>query len=568
MRCSLIIVVVALLATAWLGGCGGGPAETSTRLFRYNEFEDLNSLDPARINNRAAWWVGNQIYVGLVTLDSTMNPVPQLARSWDVSEDGRSWRFHLRTDVRFADDPAFPQGKGRRITAEDVRYSFERICDPAATSTGFWVFRGKVAGAEEFFDARKRGSSDGPASVSGIRAVDDSTFELELVEPFAPMLPLLSIPYCYIVAREAVQKYGSEYLRHPVGGGPFRLAEWTQGQRVVLVRNANYYEKDETGTPLPYLDSVVVSFVKDKKSEFAEYEAGRLDAISTIDPTLLDRIFDKKGSVKEGFARHGLHQVPSMSVEYYGFMLDTTTAGGTKSPFAVNGHLRRALNYAIDREALARFVLRGQGTPATNGPIPPGTPGFSGVAGYHLDRDRARRLLDSAGYPEGKGLPEITLQISEGARNLAVGQAIQDQLKAIGVTLRIAQVAPPQHREMVSTGKLPFWRANWMADYADGENFLVLFYSPYASPSGSNTTHFSDPRFDALYRKGLDPRLSRDERAAVYRQAERIVLDVAPWILLYHTKIQRLTQPGVTGYRVDPLDRLALATVRKTRIKQ
>lgn len=563
-RSLTMLFVLATIAGVW--SCGDTPLQNRTGTFYYNEFEDLNSLDPARINNRAAWWIGNQIYVGLVTLDSAMNLAPQLARSWDVSEDGRTWSFHLRTDVRFGNDPCFPGGKGRRITAEDVRYSFERICDPATASTGFWVFRGKVKGAEEFYAARKKGDFSGSMSVSGMRAVDDSTFELELVEPFAPMLPLLSIPYCYVVAREGVEKYGREYLRHPVGGGPFKLGHWTQGQSLVLVRNTGYYERDATGTILPYLDSVVVSFMKDKKSEFNEYEAGRLDAISTIDPTLLDRVFDEKGNLTPAFKDHGFYQVPSMSIEYYAFMLDSSTEGGKGSPLAGNRQLRRAMNFAIDREALARYVLRGQGVPAVNGPIPPGTPGFSGAKGYTFDREMARRLLDSAGFPGGKGLPEITLQISEGAKNLTVAQAVQEQLKAIGVQTRITQVAPPQHREMVANSRVRFWRANWMADYPDGENFLVLFFSKYASPSGSNTTHFSDPRVDDIYRKALDPRLSLTERSRLYGEAERIILDQAPWILLYHSKVQRLTRPGVSGYRVDPLDRLILTYVRTSAI--
>jgi len=563
MHRSLRLLIACLLGVG-VHGCGEGAKRTSPNVFYYNEFEDLNSLDPARINNRAAWWVGNQVYVGLVTLDSAMNPVPQLARSWDVSEDGRTWTFHLRADVRFCDDPCFAGGKGRPVTAEDVRFSFQRICDPSTASTGFWVFRGKIKGAEEFFEKHKQGDAQAPDAVTGLRVLDDSTFQMELEQPFAPILPLLSIPYCYIVPAEAIARYGAEYLRHPVGAGAFRLAEWTQGQRIVLVRNRNYYERDPSGGSLPYLDSVVVTFVKDKKSEFSEYEAGRLDAISTIEPTLLDRIFDGQGRLTDLFKGHGLHQVPSMSIEYYGFMLDSSTTGGKGSPFVGNRYLRRALNYAVDREAIARYVLRGQGVAAVHGPIPPGTPGFSGVKGYAFDRELARKLLDSAGFPNGRGLSELTLQISEGARNLAVGQAVQEQLKAIGVAVRIVQVAPPQHREMVATGKLPFWRANWMADYPDGENFLILFFSRYASPSGSNTTHFSNSRVDELYHMGLDPRLTRSERTALYAEAERIILDQAPWILLYHSKVQRLTRPGISGYRVDPLDRLMLTYVRKT----
>lgn len=555
-----------LLIAILLPGCGGnsGGAPSAKKTFYYNESEDLNTLDPARINARPPWWIGGQIYIGLVGLDSGMRPVPQLARSWSVSDDGRTWRFTLRDDVHFGNDPCFPGGKGRRVTARDVAYSFERICTPQTASTGFWVFRGKVKGAEEFYEKFKETPPDSSAHVAGIRAVNDTTFDLELVEPFAPMLPLLSIPYCYVIPQEAVTKYGKEFANHPVGAGPFRLAEWTTGSKIVLERNPNYYERDPEGKPLPYLDSVVVSFIKDKKSEFAEYEAGRLDAVSSVDPTLLDKVFKTDGKVlSDAFAKHTLHQVASMSIEYYGFMLDTTTPGGKGSVLATNRYLRQAFNYAIDREALVRYVLRGQGIAASHGPIPPGTPGYSGVGGYGFDRARAQNLLDSAGYPGGKGLPDIAVQISEGTKNLAVAQVIQEQLKSIGVTLTLSQVAPPQHREQVATGKLPFWRANWMADYPDGENFLVLFYSKFAAPSGSNTTHFANQRVDSIYNAALDPRLSIDQRAALYGRAERIILDEAPWIFLFHSTIQRLTQPGVQGYTIDPLDRLTLTYVRK-----
>ncbi len=548
------------LALLLLSGCGGGKApESAGNTFYYNEPEDLNSLDPARISARAPWWVGGQIYIGLVGLDSSLKPVPMLAKSWSTSEDGRTWTFTLRNDVRFADDESFPGGKGRALTAEDVRYSFERICNPETASTGFWVFRGKVRGAEEYFD-RKPGAAD---HVAGFRVVDDTTFVVELAEPSPILLSLLSMPYCYVVAREAVEHYGKEYFRHPVGAGPFRLARWDVAQRLVLERNPNYFERDGS-TQLPYLDSVVVSFLKDKKSEFLEFESGKLDMVASIDPAFAERVFTPEGTGLAGdYTKYRLYRTPSMSVEYYGFMFDSATGGGKGSPFIGNRYLRRAINYAIDRESIVRYVLRGMAIPASHGPIPPGIPGYTGVEGYRFDRALATKLLDSAGYPGGKGLPEIVLQVSESERVTAVAQAIQEQLNAVGVKLRVTQVSPAQNRSMAAEGKLPFWRANWMADYPDAENFIALFYSKYAAPSGSNTTRFSHPRVDSLYRAALSAGLTPEQRAAMYGEAERVIIDEAPWVLIYHSTIQRLTQPGIKGYTVDPLDRLVLANVRK-----
>jgi peptide/nickel transport system substrate-binding protein len=547
-----------------LAACGS-KGTRSNNTFYYNESDGLNTLDPAKIGARAPWWIGNQIYLGLIDLDSALHPIPRLARSWSVSDDGLRWTFNLRSDVFFADDPCFPGGKGRRVTAEDVRYSFERICNPASGSTGFWVFRGKVKGADEYFEGRQKQVQTPLENVPGITVMNDTTLTIELVEPFAPFLTMLSIPYCWVVPHEAVEKYGEEFFRHPVGAGPFHLVEWTHDQRLTLARNPHYYEHDAAGKQLPYLDTVSVSFIKESKTEFMEFKGGRLDAISSVDPALAATVFSGDGkTLTPEYSKYRLFTSPALSVEYYGFMLDSTTPAGKTSVLARNRYLRRALNYAVDRDAIVRYVLQGRALPGTHGPVPPGTPGYSNVQGYRYDREMARRLLDSAGFPGGKGLPEITLQLGQNERTASVAEAVQEQLKGIGVRLQLRQVDFPQHREMILDGKLPFWRTSWMGDYPDAENFLALFYSKYMSPRGPNTTHFWNARVDSLYRAALDPKLGPEARSALYGQAERIILDDAPWMILYYTIVQRLVQPNIVGYMVDPLDRLNLTYVRKT----
>lgn len=556
--CCVIATLMAITAT----GCGGGD-EHASNSFYYNEPDGLNTLDPARIGARAPWQIGGQIYQGLIGLDSALRPMPQIARSWTVSPDGLRWTFSLRRDVVFADDACFASGKGRAVTAEDVRYSYERILDPRTSSTGVWVFSGKVRGASEFIEARADDSTSS-AHVSGFQIVDDSTFVIELIEPFPPFLSILSMPYGYIVPREAVEKYGADFFRHPVGTGAFKLAEWSVDQRIVLVRNDRFADKDAGGAKLPYLDSVVVSFMKESKTEFLEFKEGRLDAIATVDPAFSEEVFTADGkSLTPAYADYHLHATPAMSVVYYGILIDSIQPGATGSPLARNRYLRRAINYAVDRESIVRYVLKGRASAGVHGPIPPGTPGYSGVAGYTFNRELARRMLDSAGYPNGKGLPELSLQISQNDRSAAVAEALQDQLKAVGIPMQLNQVTFPQHREMYLGGRLAFWGTSWLADYPDAENFLSLFYSQFAPPRGNNTTGFSNARVDSLYRAALDPSKTIEQRSAVYGEAERIILDEAPWVILYYSVIQRLTQPGVSGYSVDPLDRLDLTHVRK-----
>ena len=565
MHSFLGIALIAALGVMLASGCGGGE-QLSSNTFYYNEPDGLNTLDPARIGARAPWQIGGLIYQGLIGLDSALRPVPHLARTWTVSEDGLRWTFNLRTDAYFADDACFEGGKGRAVTAEDVRYSFERILDPKTASTGVWVFSGKVKGADIVR------ASDGPGAplqdstrprVEGFVVVDDSTFVIDLVAPFPPFLSMLSMPYGYVVPREAVEKYGEDFFRHPVGTGPFKLSEWSVDRRIVLVRNDRYSERDAKGARLPYLDSVVVSFLKESKTEFLEFKEGRLDAVSSIDPAFSEEVFADSKTLTPGYADFHLHATPGMSVVYYGMLLDSTKPGAKGSPLATNRYLRRAINHAVDREAIVRYVLKGRAVSGAHGPIPPGTPGFSGVTGYAFDRALAHRLLDSAGYPGGKGLPAITLQISQNDRSAAVAEALQDQLKSVGITLKLNQVTFPQHREMYLGGRLPMWGTSWLADYPDAENFLSLFNSRFVPPNGNNTTGFSDARVDSLYRAALGPSMTIEQRSALYRQAEQIILDEAPWVILYYSVIQRLTQPYVSGYTVDPLDRLDLTRVRK-----
>lgn len=547
-----------------LAGCGSSVDEFAGNAFFYNDPDGLNTLDPVAIGARSPWWIGSHIFLGLVDLDSTLAPMPRLAKGWTTSEDGLRWTFNLRTDINFADDQSFPGGKGRRVTAEDVRYSFERVCDPASGTTGFWVFRGKVKGADEYYQSRSQQGATPLEHVSGLQVIDDSTFTIELVSPFPPFLSMLSIPYCYVVPKEAVMKYGADFFKNPVGAGPYRLVEWQKDQRLVLARNPGYYEVDPSGTQLPYLDSVVVTFIKDGKTEFGEFQQGRLDAIATIDPAFVESVIMPDGrNLTPEYAEYKLLTSNAMSVDYYCFLIDSTAGGAAGSPFVNNRDLRQAINYGIDRERIVRYVLHGRGAPGSHGPIPPGTPGYGGVEGYTFDREKAVALLAKAGYPGGKGLPPITLQLASGEKNANIAEAVQDQLAGLGINITLKQVDLSEHRGMMDDGKLAFFRASWQADYPDAENFLALFYTPFMAPRGPNRSRISNRAVDSLYRLGLVPTLTPAERASIYSQAERIILDEAPWVILYYGINQRLTQPWISGYGVDVLDRLQLTRVRK-----
>ena len=523
----------------------GGIVQGGT--FRFNLTEPPRSLDPARIGDSASWHISENIYEGLVGFDSALGLQPCLAMSWEISEDGKVYTFHLREGVLFHDSPAFPNGKGREVTAEDVRYSFTRIADPKTLSTGYWIWNGKVRGIKEFHD----GASE---RVEGFQVVDPHTFRIVLDEPFAPFLSLLTISYGFVVPQEAVEYYGEDFFQNPVGTGPFEFVEWIPDRRIVLEGNPHYWGKDSHGNSLPYLDKVISRFIGESIPEFQEFVLGNLEYVQPIPPDMWDGVFDKENKPRPNFQKFQIRQKQLLAINYFGFLMG-------KPPFGTDVRLRYAMNYAIDREGIIHHILRGEGTPA-KGPIPTSMPGYGErVWGFTYDPEKARSLLAEAGYPGGKNLPEITLQLNSAGRlNELLAEVIQQQLEAVGFKIRLKVVEWSQHLDTVERGDVGFFRLGWNADYVDPENFLALFDSRNFSPAGPNATRFSDPRFDALFREALRT-LDSEKRFDLYRQAEEIVMEVCPWLLINYPHTTRLVQPYVRGLELNAMDRRPLKEV-------
>ncbi|MEO5501191.1 MAG: ABC transporter substrate-binding protein, partial [Ginsengibacter sp.] len=261
-----------------LNGCHR--ASEVKNIFRYNEQSGIATLDPAFAKNQSIMWAIHQIYNTLVQTDDQLNIVPSLATSWDVSPDNLVFTFHLRSDVYFQDNSCFTNGKGRKMTASDVVYSFSRIMDPATASSGAWIFNGRVD------------------SIKPFTALNDSTFQLKLQRPFHPILGVVSMQYCSIVPHEAVEKYGKDFRRSPCGTGPFQFVAWEEGQALILKKNTHYFETDSTGSRLPYLNGIKISFLDNKATEFLEFQQKRLDFINDIDPSFKDEIITKNGELR------------------------------------------------------------------------------------------------------------------------------------------------------------------------------------------------------------------------------------------------------------------------------
>jgi oligopeptide transport system substrate-binding protein len=513
------------------------------KTFRYNEPTGIASLDPAFAKNQSIIWPVHQIYNTLVQTDAHLNIVPSLAKTWDISDDKKTYRFHLRTDVYFHDDVVFPGGRGRRLHAADIVYSLSRLLDKKTASSGAWIFNEKLEGAEAF------------------RAPDDSTFELRLLTPFHPMLGLLSMQYCSIVPREAVEKYGKDFRSHPCGTGPFRFKSWEEGQDLILVKNDHYFEKDSAGQSLPYLDAIKISFFDNRATEFLLLQQGRLDFMNDIDPSFKDEVLNKKGELKKDWVgRIQLSKSPYLNTEYLGIVVDSSLPAVHASPLRLL-KIRQAINYGFDRRKMMMYLRNSIGTPAESGFIPPGLPSFDSakVHGYHYDPVRALELLREAGFPQGMGLPPITLKTIDIYADLA--GFIARQLEEIGIKVQIDITQKSLLLEETAKSQALFFRASWIGDYPDAENYLSVFYSE--NPAPPNYTRYHNRRFDQLYRISLTE--NEDSiRYRYYREMDQLMIDDAPVVPLWYDEVIHLVNPSVSGFEANGLNLLEL---RHTRIR-
>lgn len=538
---------------SWFGGCGiylallvlvscSSQQMTDKKIFRYNESSGIASLDPAFAKNQSIMWAVHQLYNTLVEVDEHLQIKPSLATHWEFSEDKRTIIFHLRTDVRFHNDPVFLNGKGRLVTAKDVQYSFDRIINKKTASPGAWIFNNRVD------------------SVAPFAAIDDSTFQLKLRQPFLPILGILSMQYCSVVPQEAVETYGNDFRRHPVGSGPFAFVAWEEGQALVLTKNQQYFEKDSSGQAYPYLDGIKVNFYDSKATEFLEFRQQRLDFINDIDPSFKDEILSKTGNLKKQW--QGLLQLnkhPYLNIEYFGILVDTNNALLKNSPLQLK-KVRQAINYSINRKKMMLYLRNSIGTAAESGFVPQGLPSFDAtlVKGYEYNPAKAKVLLAEAGFKDGMEMPSIKLLTIPIYSNLA--SYVANELKQAGINVQVEAVQKSLLLEQTSKSQALFFRGSWIADYPDAENYLSVFYSK--NPAPPNYTRYSNSKFDALYEQALTEETDAI-RYSLYQQMDKLIVEDAPVVPLWYDMALHLVHTNISGFYPNGLNMLELRRARK-----
>lgn len=521
-------------------GCGLKQSEEDY-VFRYNQPEGLISLDPAFAKSQPIMWATHQLFNTLIEVNDSLKLVGGLAYKWEISKDGKTYQFWLRDSVFFHDDPVFALGKGRKMTAHDVVYSLSRIVDKKTASPGAWIFNNRVDSTQPF------------------RAINDSIFELKLQKPFPPILGILSMKYCSIVAKEAVARYGNNFRRHPVGTGPFFLHQWEEGQALIMHRHPRYHEKDERSIGLPYLKAIKVSFYNNKATEFLEFQQGRLDFVNDIDASFKDEILSKKGELKkEWLGRVILNKHPYLNTEYLGILFDPENEWVKSSPLRMK-KVRQAMNHAIDRKKMMMYLRNSIGTPAVSGFVPAGLPSFNDkiVKGYDYDPVKARQLLKEAGYNSATA-GVITLKTIPIYAEL--GSFVAKQLEDVGIKVQVEAVQRATLLEEIAKSRALFFRGSWIADYPDAENYLSVFYSK--NPAPPNYTRYRNPLFDALYEKALST--THDSiRFSLYQQMDQMVMNDAPIIPLWYDMAIHFVSPKVKGFKPNALNMLELRRTYK-----
>jgi peptide/nickel transport system substrate-binding protein len=516
--------------------------QTDKQVFYYNETTGVATLDPAFARNQSIMWVVHQLYNTLVEIDSNLHIVPSLAKSWEISDDRLLYTFHLRTDVYFQNNEIFHANKVRKFTAQDVVYSLQRIVNKNTASSGAWIFNGKVD------------------TVQGFTAVNDSTFQIKLLRPFQPVLGILSMQYCSIVAHEAVEKYGKDFRSHPCGTGPFQLKYWDEGQVMVLEKNKYYWEKDPEGKSMPYLDAVKISFYDNKATEFLEFRQGRLSFVNDIDPSFKDEILTKKGDLRtEWITKIKLDKHPYLNTEYFGILVDSQNSVVKNSPLKIKA-VRQAINYAINREQLMMYMRNSIGSAAEAGIAPLGLPSLNAevVRGYNYDPQKARALLKASGVDSKNMLPIQLLTIPIYAD---IASFVARQIEDAGLKVQVEVIQKSLLLQQAAKQQAVFFRASWIADYPDTENYMAIFYSK--NPAPPNYTRYKNPAFDKLYELALEE-TNDSLRYALYRQMDQIVIDDAPVVPLWYDEVIHLVNNNVKGFNSNALNLLEL---RRTQIQ-
>ncbi len=506
-----LVLLIAAAPAACLVQSGEPTASPQSNLNLYGV--DPLTLDPAISGDISSHEYVMQVYSGLAKLDDSLKPVPDIAKDWQLSDDGRTYTFHLRQDVKFQD--------GRAVTAADFKYSWERACSPATASSTAPTYLGDIIGANDVIDGKSQ-------ELSGVRVLDEYTLQVTIDAPHSYFLSKMTYPTAFVVDRKNVES-GTKWWQKPNGTGPFKLKQWKEASLLVLERNDLYYGGVAgVGT---------VTYTLYGGVPMNLYETGKID-VTGVSLSYIDRVTDEAGPFYKQLAI-----TSELSLSYIGF----NTA---KPPFD-DVNIRRAFSLALDKDKLVSLVFRDMMKRA-DGILPPGMPGYNAqLAHPGFDPEKARQLIKDSKYGSVANLPPITLTTS------GEGAAISQDLEAIiaewrenlGVEVKVRQLQPERFLYHLDDELDQMFIMGWVADYPHPQNFLEVLFQ---SKAHYNYGKYSNPQVDTLLAQA-GRESDADRSTALYQQAEQLMIDDAACIPLWTGEDFVLVKPYVSGYALSPL---------------
>jgi oligopeptide transport system substrate-binding protein len=562
MRKSLLLLLSS--ATLILASCGGEEETMKEAVggkmyggeFRFMSAEKVNNLFPLSTIDVYAQRINSQIFEPLLKIDmESMNVVPAIAESYKVSDDAKTFTFKIRKGVKFHENDCFSNNT-REVTAHDVKFTLEMACSGLPENQMSYLLVKHIQGASDFNKRSTR--SLAKTGVSGITVKDDHTLEIKLVEPFVGFDKILTHTNLGVFPKEAYEKYGKELSQHPVGTGPFMLEEMSD-KGISLVRNPNYWKKDELGNQLPFLNKVTMTYVKDKKSELLAFRNKKVDIVLEIPVEEIENVFGTLEEAQEGKnIKHRVESESSMSINYIGF--------ANQSPEFSDVRVRKAFNMAVDREEIVDKHLLGEGWAIQNGFVPKmDNYPFEKVKGPSNNIQTAQALLSQAGFPNGKGFPVLDFYVNaiEGSATHKLCLGVADQIKKnLNIDLKIKLCSLDERDQAISSGKAKIWRSGWVADYPDAENFLSLFYGGNMSDNkGSiNAFRFNNPTYDALYEKALKE-IDGEKRNALFVKCDQMIVDEAAVMPIVTDDFLIIVNARARDLKTNAMETLDFSTV-------
>nr|BDT29797.1 ABC transporter substrate-binding protein [Bacteriovorax sp. HI3] len=563
MKMRNILLALSVAAATVLTGCAK-KQDASERVLNIVSPAEIKGYDPIMSDDLYSGREIAKIYEGLLAYHYLKMPyelIPNLAEAMpEVSKDGITYTFKIRKGVLFQDDAAFPNGKGREVEASDFVYSIKRLADSKNQASGWWILDGKLKGLNEWRDKNANlPATNYDEEVEGLKALDKYTLQFKLAKPFPQFLYSLAMGFTSVVSKEVVAKYGKEFINHPVGTGPYVLPKFDQGKRIVYTKNPTFREKfypsdaspeyqnllGDAGKKLPLVDKVIVHVMVESQPAWLKFNKGEIDYFGVPKDNFATAVKDNKISGELADKGIVLTISPQLDVTYTSFNYDNKLFHNT--------NLRRAMYLAYDEAKANELFYNNTAFPAQS-IVPPGIAGNDPAyknqwKGPNIEL--AKKTLAAAGYPEGKGLPEIVYDIPDSTTSRQMGEYFQKQMEQIGIKIKISASPWPEFQAKLKKRSGQMFGIAWGADYPDAENFLQLFYGPNSAP-GANSSNYNDPKFNKEFEQAV---MMQDSpaRTALYVKLNKYIAEEAVSLFGVHRQAYTLQQSWLRNYRASDL---------------